>query len=70
MIRERPELENRAHPDAVTAIVAANGCDLLIIDTAPNADRASLLAAKAADFILVPCRPSIRPPSSNMPPFT
>jgi chromosome partitioning protein len=36
----------------------ANGCELLIIDTAPNADRASLLAAKASDFILIPCRPS------------
>jgi chromosome partitioning protein len=39
-------------------IVEANGADLLIIDTAPNADRASLLAAKAADFILIPCRPA------------
>lgn len=36
----------------------ANGADLLIIDTAPNADRASLSAAKAADFILIPCRPA------------
>lgn len=35
------------------------GADLLIIDTAPNADRPSLLAAKAADFILIPCRPAI-----------
>ncbi|BBE74928.1 ParA family partition ATPase [Oharaeibacter diazotrophicus] len=36
----------------------ANGADLLVIDTAPNADRASLIAAKAADLILIPCRPA------------
>lgn len=29
-----------------------------MIDTAPNADRASLRAAKAADLILIPCRPA------------
>lgn len=41
-------------------IVAAetNGADLLVIDTAPNADRASLTAARAADLILIPCRPA------------
>lgn len=32
--------------------------DLVIIDSAPNADAASLAAAKAADLILIPCRPS------------
>ena len=32
--------------------------DLIIIDSAPNADAASLAAAKAADLILIPCRPS------------
>jgi chromosome partitioning protein len=31
---------------------------LLVIDTAPNADRASLIAAKIADLILIPCRPA------------
>lgn len=36
----------------------ANGADLLLIDTAPNADRASLVAAKVADLLLVPCRPA------------
>lgn len=33
--------------------------DLLIIDTAPHSDSAALEAAKAADLILVPCRPAI-----------
>lgn len=32
--------------------------DLVVIDSAPNADTASLAAAKAADLILIPCRPS------------
>lgn len=32
--------------------------DLIIIDSAPNADAASLAAARAADLILIPCRPS------------
>ena len=36
----------------------ANGADLLTIDTAPNADRASLAAARSADTILIPCRPA------------
>jgi chromosome partitioning protein len=33
--------------------------DVLIIDTAPHSDSAALEAAKAADLILVPCRPAI-----------
>lgn len=36
----------------------ANGADLLVIDTAPNADQASLIAARLADLILIPCRPA------------
>lgn len=32
--------------------------DLAIIDSAPNADSASLTAARAADLILIPCRPA------------
>lgn len=35
------------------------GGDLLMIDTAPHSDSAALEAAKAADLILVPCRPAI-----------
>lgn len=37
---------------------AAQAADLVIIDSAPNADAASLAAARAADLILIPCRPS------------
>lgn len=37
---------------------AAQSADLVIIDSAPNADAASLAAARVADLILIPCRPS------------
>lgn len=36
----------------------AQGADLVIIDSAPNADTASMAAARAADLILIPCRPA------------
>jgi cellulose biosynthesis protein BcsQ len=32
--------------------------DLVLIDSAPNADAASLAAARVADLILIPCRPA------------
>lgn len=35
------------------------GADVVIIDTAPHSEAASLDAARAADLVLVPCRPSI-----------
>jgi chromosome partitioning protein len=34
------------------------GADLLILDTAPNADQTALRAAQLADIVLVPCRPA------------
>jgi chromosome partitioning protein len=34
------------------------GADLAIIDTAPHANSAAAEAAKLADLILIPCRPS------------
>lgn len=37
---------------------AAQEADLVIIDSAPNADASSLAAARAADLILIPCRPA------------
>lgn len=37
---------------------ADQSADLVIIDSAPNADSASLAAASAADLILIPCRPA------------
>ncbi len=35
------------------------GAKLAIIDTAPHSESASLAAARAADLILIPCRPAI-----------
>lgn len=43
---------------ALIAQAKEQGADLVIIDSAPNADTASLAAARAADIILIPCRPS------------
>ena len=39
--------------------VRQTGGDVLVIDTAPHSDSAALEAAKAADLVLVPCRPAI-----------
>lgn len=39
---------------------ARNECDLCIIDTSPNSESATLAAARAADFALIPCRPSLQ----------
>lgn len=36
-----------------------NGADLVIIDTAPHAERSALEAARSADLVIIPCRPSI-----------
>lgn len=36
-----------------------NGAGVVIIDTAPHAEQSALAAARAADIVLIPCRPSI-----------
>jgi chromosome partitioning protein len=38
---------------------AENGVDLAIIDTPARSEQAALAAAKAADLVLIPCRPQI-----------
>src|SRR3954466_9295860 len=35
-----------------------NGAQFLVLDTAPNADQTASLAARAADLVLIPCRPA------------
>jgi len=35
-----------------------NDADFLVLDTAPNADQVVSLAARAADLVLIPCRPA------------
>jgi chromosome partitioning protein len=45
--------------EEVLAAARANGAALTIIDTAPHSERDALAAARAADLILIPCRPAI-----------
>jgi chromosome partitioning protein len=50
--------ESPAALDDVLRDAEAESYDLVVFDTAPNADRTALRAAKAADLIMIPCRPS------------
>ena len=50
--------ESPAALDSVLADAEREGVRPVIFDTAPNADRTALRAAKAADFVMIPCRPS------------
>src|SRR3954466_1848794 len=43
---------------ALIKAAEANGAELLILDSAPNADQTASLAARAADVVLIPCRPA------------
>jgi chromosome partitioning protein len=43
---------------ALVGAARQNGADFLVLDTAPNADQAVSLAARAADVVLIPCRPA------------
>lgn len=45
-------------PQVLEAARAA-GADFVVIDTAPHSESAALAAARTADLILIPCRPSI-----------
>jgi chromosome partitioning protein len=51
--------EHPARPDVALPEAAAEGYDLVVLDTAPQADQAALRAARAADLVLIPVRPSI-----------
>jgi chromosome partitioning protein len=49
------------HPSRLPTLLEAartNGADLVVVDTAPNADQAALGAARASDLVLIPCRPA------------
>ena len=50
-----------AHPATIGKEIEraeADGYDLVILDTAPHADHVALQAARAADMVVVPCRPA------------
>jgi chromosome partitioning protein len=44
---------------AILEAARNGGADFTIIDTAPHSESAALAAARAADLILIPCRPAI-----------
>ncbi len=48
-----------ARLEKVLEAAEKEGADLVFIDTSPHTETAALAAIRAADFILVPCRPSI-----------
>jgi chromosome partitioning protein len=58
---ETPVVVSVAPARLAQALQAAQegGADLVLIDTAPHAESAALAAAKAADLVLIPCRPGI-----------
>ncbi len=58
---DRPPDVSGANPASVAKEIEqakGDGFDLVVIDTAPHADHAALQAARAADLIAIPCRPS------------
>jgi chromosome partitioning protein len=50
--------DHPARLEHVLNTARGNGAALAIVDTAPHADQAALIAARAADLILIPCRPA------------
>lgn len=50
--------ESPASIETVLEDAIRDGYDFVFFDTAPNADRTALRAAKVADLVLIPCRPS------------
>jgi chromosome partitioning protein len=59
-IADAPEVVSgqAARLPALVKAAEENGADFLVLDTAPNADQTASLAARAADLVLIPCRPS------------
>jgi len=45
--------------DALLETARENSARLAIIDTAPHSESAALAAARVADLVLIPCRPSL-----------
>lgn len=58
---ETPVVISIPHSRLPQALQAAKdaGADLALIDTAPHSEAAAMTAARAADLILIPCRPGI-----------
>jgi len=58
---ETPVVVSIPHTRLAQALQTAEeaGADLALIDTAPHSEAAAVAAAKAADLVLIPCRPGI-----------
>jgi chromosome partitioning protein len=59
---DRPPDITPAHPASLGKEIERAGADgytFGVIDTAPHADHAALQAARAADLVVIPCRPAI-----------
>ncbi len=48
-----------AQLSTLLSTVQSAGAELVFIDTAPSVANSALLAARAADWVLIPCRPSV-----------
>lgn len=48
-----------ARLEQLLKVAEENETDLVVIDTAPHSESSSLVAARLADLILIPCRPAI-----------
>lgn len=58
---EAPVVVSLPHSRLTQGLQAAKdgGAGLVVIDTAPHSESAALLATRAADLVLIPCRPNI-----------
>jgi chromosome partitioning protein len=58
---DRPPDVSGANPASIGKEIErakGEGYDLVVVDTAPHADHAALQAARSADLVAIPCRPS------------
>jgi chromosome partitioning protein len=58
---ERPAVIAIPHTrlNAALGVARSSAADLCLIDTAPHLEAAAMAAARAADLVLIPCRPGI-----------
>ena len=54
----RPEVQICQPHRIARSLATLRDCDLVIFDTAPHAEVGALAAARAADIVIIPCRPS------------
>jgi chromosome partitioning protein len=60
--QEQTPVVQPAQPNRLAVILdeaSKQGADLAVIDTSPNSESASLTAARAANLVLIPCRPHL-----------